>query len=195
MDVQRIAEGLWRWTAPHPEWKPDDDWDRDVGCVYVETPEAVVLIDPLVPAGDDRDPFWEALDRDVHRLARPVVVLLTIEWHERSAAEVAARYGATRPGLRDPLPDGIEPFAVPEVEETLYVLTAHEALVAGDVLLGDGAAAIRLMPESWAEGRTTLGELRARLRPLLDRPIERVLVSHGAPVLGAGAEALASALA
>lgn len=194
MEVEPIAEGLWRWTMPHPEWKPGDDWDREVGCVYVETPEAVVLIDPLVPAGDDRDTFWEALDRDVNRLARPVVVLLTIEWHERSAAEVAARYGAMRPGPRDPLPEEIEPFAVPEVEETLYVLKAHEALVAGDVLIGDGTGGVRLMPESWADGRTTLDGLRARLGPLLDLTIERVLVSHGDPVLAGGGDALAAAL-
>jgi glyoxylase-like metal-dependent hydrolase (beta-lactamase superfamily II) len=189
VEVERIADGLWRWTAPHPEWKPGDDWDQDVGCVYVETPEAVVLIDPLVPEGDDRGTFWEALDRDVNRLGRPVVVLLTCPWHERSAAEVTERYGATR----DAPPQQVEPFAVPSVEETLYLLPAHRALVSGDLLIGAGGG-VRVMPESWIEGRTTPDELRATLRLLLDRGLERVLVSHGRPVLEGGGAALASAL-
>jgi hypothetical protein len=50
------------------------------------------------------------------------------------------------------------------------------------------------MPESWMEGRWTPDDARAALRPLLDRPIELVLVSHGAPVLAGGREALAAAL-
>jgi glyoxylase-like metal-dependent hydrolase (beta-lactamase superfamily II) len=193
MEVQRLAEGLWRWTAPHPEWKPGDDWEQDVGCVYVETPEAVVLIDPLVPAGEERETFWEALDRDVDRFARPVVVLLTCEWHVRSAAEVAERYGASRPGPGETLPEAIEPFAVPSVEETLYLIPEQCALVSGDLLIGEGGT-VRLMPESWMEGRTTPEDLRATLRPLLDRDLERILVSHGAPALERGREALAAAL-
>jgi glyoxylase-like metal-dependent hydrolase (beta-lactamase superfamily II) len=194
MEVDRLGEGLWRWTAPHPEWRPEDIWERDVGCLYVETPDAVVLIDPLVPEGDDRDRFWKALDRDVHRLGRPVVVLLTCRWHERSAAEVAARYDAARPGPDDPLPEEIEPFGVPCVEETLYLLTAHRALVAGDVFLGEDGG-VRVMPDEWLEGRTTREAILAVLRPLLERPIERVLVSHGPPVLERGGDALAAALA
>ncbi len=43
MQVQQITPGLWRWTAWHPEWK------EDVGCVYYEGHDAIVLIDPLVP--------------------------------------------------------------------------------------------------------------------------------------------------
>jgi hypothetical protein len=36
--------------------------------------------------------------------------------------------------------------------------------------------------------------MRAALRPLLDLPIELILVSHGEPVLAGGREALARAL-
>ena len=60
MDVQRLADGLWRWTTFYPEW------NAVVGCVYYEAPDAVVLIDPLVPE-DEADRFWKALDRDVKR--------------------------------------------------------------------------------------------------------------------------------
>jgi hypothetical protein len=37
-------------------------------------------------------------------------------------------------------------------------------------------------------------ELRAALRPLLDLPVELVLVSHGEPVLTNGRDALSDAL-
>ena len=83
MVVTELATGLWRWTAPHPDWRPDADWPQEVGCVYAELPECVGLVDPLVPAGEEGR-FWEALDRDVERLGLPVRVLETVRWHERS---------------------------------------------------------------------------------------------------------------
>src|SRR5438445_602335 len=87
MDVQELRPGLWRWTAPHPEWEHAENWGPEVGSVYAELPEAVVVIDPLVPTEEDEQ-FWSALDRDIERLARPVHVLLTVHWHERSVAAV-----------------------------------------------------------------------------------------------------------
>ena len=87
MDVLEIAPGLWRWTAFHEEW------NEDVGCVYVETDDGVVLIDPLVPP-DDTAKFWKALDRDVKRAKVPVHVLVTVFWHTRSAAAMRERYDA-----------------------------------------------------------------------------------------------------
>ena len=53
LPVEKIRDGLWRWTAPHPDWEPGGGWEKDVGCVYYEGPDAVVLIDPLVPAGSE----------------------------------------------------------------------------------------------------------------------------------------------
>ena len=56
---------------------------------------------------------------------------------------------------------------------------------------------MRLCPESWlrylASGMT-LAALAKALRPLLELEIERVLVSHGEPVLSGGRAALAQAL-
>jgi glyoxylase-like metal-dependent hydrolase (beta-lactamase superfamily II) len=192
MRVQEVASGLWRWTGLHPEWKPEDGgpegWEQEVGCVYYESPDAVVLVDPLVPP-EDEERFWRALDRDVERAGKPVRVLLTVSWHGRSAGAIAARYGATTDG---PLPDAVESRALPAGEETAYWLPAHGALLFGDVVLGaeDG---IRLCPESWLEA--TLEQLRDELRPLLELPVERVLVSHGEPVLREGRAALGRALA
>ena len=186
MTVDELAPGLWRWTASHPDWKEGDDWEREVGCVYYEAPEATVLIDALVP--HDRERFLEALDRDVERRGLPVAVLLTVPWHERSSPELVERYAAT-----NKVPVGVEPFGVPEVDETLWWLPEHGTVVAGDALVG-GADGIRVCPDSWLDERSSPTSLRAALRPLLDRPIERILVSHGEPVLLGGHAALERAL-
>lgn len=203
MNVHRIAPGLWRWTAYHPDWK------KDVGCVYVETEDAIVLFDPLVP-GDGAERFLAYLDADVERLGRPVHIVLTIYWHVRSAAELAKRYGAAvwaparsalpverrtglapravRPG--DELPARIEAYASGRAAELVYLLPDHRAIVAGDVLLGDP---LRICPGGWV-GKGGQAAVRAALQPLLELPVDRVLVSHGDPVLRGGHAALAAAL-
>ena len=186
MTVDELAPGLWRWTAPHPDWKAGDDWEQEVGCVYYEAPGATVLIDPLVPP--ERDRFFEALDRDVERRGLPVAILLTVPWHERSAPELVERYAAA-----DEPPGGVEPFAVPEVDETLWWLPEPRTLVAGDALLG-AVGGLSVCPDSWLDERSSPASIRAALRPLLGRPIERILVSHGEPVLEDGRAALEQAL-
>jgi glyoxylase-like metal-dependent hydrolase (beta-lactamase superfamily II) len=207
MDVQEIGPGLWRWTAFHPEWK------QVVGALYFEAQDAVVLIDPIVPR-DEESRFWRALDRDVKRSRAPVHVLVTVYWHTRDARAVVERYGARvwapsraraaierragtvtdvyRPG--GPLPGGVEAFATARSSEVVFWLAAHKALVAGDTLLGDGKRGVRMCPESWLPEGKGHRELAAALRPLLDLPVQRVLVSHGDPVLRGGRAALARAL-
>jgi hypothetical protein len=63
------------------------------------------------------------------------------------------------------------------------------------VLLGGEDGGVRLCPQSWLPAKTSLRELADSLRPLLELPVERILVSHGEPVLGDGRSALAEALA
>jgi glyoxylase-like metal-dependent hydrolase (beta-lactamase superfamily II) len=196
MDVLEIAPGLWRWTAYHEEWQ------EDVGCVYVETEDGVVLIDPLVPTTDTAK-FWKALDRDVKRQKGP-----------RSAAEMRERYdariwapasgkaaiarrtgGVTDAfGPDDLLPGGLEAHRTARAAEVVYWVPEHSALVPGDVLVADGKGGARMCPESWLPSSKTHRDLAASLRPLLDLPVRRVLVSHGRPVLTGGGRALARAL-
>ena len=51
-----------------------------------------------------------------------------------------------------------------------------------------------LGPASWLPDGVGLEDLARALRPALALPIERVLVSHGEPVLSGGRAALARAL-
>ena len=99
VDLQQIAPHLWWWTAPHPDWGPDDfvdgqGWERVVSCYALVEDDSLVLFDPLVPAGEE-DAFWSALDGDVEHHGPPSI-LITVYWHARSSAEILERYeGAT----------------------------------------------------------------------------------------------------
>jgi glyoxylase-like metal-dependent hydrolase (beta-lactamase superfamily II) len=214
--VIEIAPGLWRWTARHPDWTPEDGtgegWEPEVASYFQESPDGVVLIDPLVPA-DETGRFWEALDRDVERSGRPPDILITIFWHARSAQAILDRYEGTRvwahePArelvaertrvtdvfrLGDPLPGGIEAFDGGHAFEVAFWLAEHRALVTGDAILGARDGGVRVVPDSWL-GERDPRQVRETLAALLDLPVERVLVTHGEPALSAGREALKAAL-
>ncbi|MFY9579888.1 MAG: hypothetical protein WAQ33_11220 [Gaiellaceae bacterium] len=199
MDVRELRPGLWRWAAAHPEWEEGLHWPREVGSVYAELPEALAVIDPQVPE-DATEEFWAALDRDVERLGRPVHVLLTVHWHERSVEAVLDRYDATfwRPDQPGELPAGVRAEIVKGADwvEALFYLEAWRALVVGDLLIGDGEGGVRV-PLSWfptEEQDWARAGLKDRLRALLDLDVDLVLVSHGEPVLGNGHAALERAL-
>ena len=80
----------------------------------------------------------------------------------------------------------------------MFWLAEHRALVPGDRILGAPGGRLRLCPESWLRylpSGMNLTELAHALRPLLELEIERVLVSHGDPVLNRGRDALEASLA
>jgi hypothetical protein len=175
VSVASVAPGLRRWTAWH------EDWKEEVGSVAVDTEDGLVLIDPIDPP---------------RGLARPDHVLLTIYWHIRSVPQLAAdavwsSRRAARPlqnrGVNvthtvedSSLPGGIQAFATARSGEVVYWLPQQKSVVVGDVLLGAEASH---------------DDLRQTLRPLLDLPVQRVLVSHGKPVLRGGKRALEQILA
>jgi len=193
--VQEIAPGLRRWTAYH------EHWEENVGALAVDTDDGLVLIDPIDPPRE---------------LRRPDHVLITVFWHDRSVAElkpkrVWAASRSARPlsnrGIRvtdriagrGDLPGGIRAFDTPRNGEVVFWLPQQRAVAVGDVLLGSGAKPratsdpLRLCPERWL-GKASHADLRNSLRPLLDLPVQRILVSHGQPVLRAGKRALAAVL-
>lgn len=203
--MQAIGPGLWRWTGLHPAWTPAaEGWEQEVACVYLEAEDAVVLIDPLVPP-EDEDRFWHALDRDVERLARPVVVVLTAAWHARSTTALVERYGASvwaHPAGAERLahaidapvlPRGIEAFEIPPMNEgqVALFLREHRALVTAEVLAGVADGLAVFPSPNLPEPR----RLASCLRLLLELPVEVVLPAHGQPVLEAGRDAIAAAIA
>ena len=200
VDLREIENGLWYWTAPHPAWGGATDWPEDVGCVCCRAADAAVLIDPLLPRGEEAA-FFDFVDA----FGLGVAVLLTAPWHQRDAEVVAQRYETTvwahelaRPRISfptrgGPLPTGIEVF-VPEGDEegqAAFYLPAHHALVVAEFFMGtDGG--LRLCP---SPSLSDPAAFRRSLSKLLDLPIERVLVAHGEPVLSDGRRRIADALA
>ena len=193
--MREIAPGLRRWTAFHAHW------EEEVGSLAVETSDGLVLIDPIDPPSE---------------VAAADHVLVTVYWHGRStgALDVKRVWSSARSerplktrGIEvtdpfragDELPGDIRAFQTARSAEVVYWLPDHRAVAVGDVLLGAGAKPrptsdpLRLCPERWL-GQSTHDDLRRSLRPLLDLPVERVLVSHGVPILSGGKRALAAAL-
>jgi hypothetical protein len=207
-----LAPGLWRWTARHPEWHPGV-FGAEVASFALEADGELLLVDPLLP--DDAAPVTDVLDRLAD--GRDVHVLITIGYHVRSAEPLCERYGARLWGppncasrLRDPSrlralepgapgPGGVTTFAIgrPVRTERPLWLPSHAALAFGDAVVTTPDGELRM----WAQ--ETIDERRRRfyrerfaptLAPLLDLPIRRVLVTHGAPVLEDGAAVLRAAL-
>jgi hypothetical protein len=194
-----LASGLWRWTAPHPDWKPDAatgssaDWPRQVGCVLLQSADSAVFIDAM-PGADERA-FWAWADRRC--AGRRVLALNTLAFHRRSRPELVARYSATTSRARRNLPPAVQPIPLRGAGETMFWLPEQHTLIPGDRLVTDAGGRLRMCHESWLAYLPSgigLSELRGLLRPLLELPVERVLVSHGEPVLAGGRCALAEAL-
>jgi glyoxylase-like metal-dependent hydrolase (beta-lactamase superfamily II) len=175
----------------------------------------LLLVDPLLPGDDDG-----AVPAVLDGLAAGATahVLITIGYHVRSAEVLHERYGAGIWGpptcarrLGDPSrltvlqpgdegPAGVTAFAIgrPARGERPLWLPSHRALAFGDALVGTPDGDLRLWEQAPVDDR------RARwyretfaptLAPLLELPVERVLVTHGAPVLEDGAAALRGAVA
>ena len=186
MRIETLGPGLHRWTADHP------DWGAAVGSIAYEAPDALLLVDPLVP-----DDGWSQLDALVERHGQRVAVITTLGFHRRSRDAVAGRYDASTSRAKPTLPRDVETVQIRGAGETMVWLPGPHALVPGDRILGDDGGGLRLCPQSW------LGYLPSKLKrahranelpPRLDLPIQLVLVSHGEPVLAGGREALARAI-
>ena len=202
--VQEIESGLWRWSAPHPEWDPHPEpttgWIEEVGSVYCELPGAILLIDPVVPADEDAAArLWSALDRDVERLRRPVCVVVTVHWHRRGADAMVARYGAhdgvvRTARARSPwvTPSERPPMPCP-VSARSWSATSWSAATRSRASARPG---VRMCPPGWygstAAERAWYGGPRSAERVAAPRAgaAERVLTTHGTPLLSGGSAAL-----
>lgn len=210
--MDELAPGLWRWTRRHPEWHPVGFGDEV--CAYALRDESgLVIVDPLVEGDDDSElAALEAL------AVGTVRILITIPYHARSAEVVwkrlggkgrAAIYGHVRCARRltdtsgfhavaggDTIAGGIRAHAIgkPRRMEIPFELPSQRALVFGDAVVETGGGTLRV----WKQWETVSADwYRDRflptLRPLAELDVDRVLVTHGRPVLEDGAGALTRA--
>jgi hypothetical protein len=212
--MQKLTDGLWRWTARHPDWHPGE-FGAEVACFAAEAGDTLLLIDPLLPP--DPEPVVTVLDRAA---SKRVAILITIPYHVRSSEELWKRYRkdaettihghpACAKRLKSKsgfhaidtdaeLPGGVTAHSIgkPRRYETPLHLPSHDALV-----FGDAVAEWKGRLVVWAADRVDAKVERfyrerfnPTLEPLLDLRAENVLVTHGDPVMGGGTEALRKAL-
>ena len=195
--MQEIAPGLWWWTAPHPDWTPEDleggeGWEQIVSSYALVADDALVLFDPLV---ED----WDWLERAVEQHGPPAT-LITILWHVRSSQQILDRYGGASVWAHEPaaewigertrytnafsvgeaLPGGIEAIPMRRIEEVAYWLPGHNSVVLGDTILGHGGRA-QLCPPTWVRKHETIEPATRAVRELMARSPDRLLLTHGGP--------------
>jgi glyoxylase-like metal-dependent hydrolase (beta-lactamase superfamily II) len=113
--------------------------------------------------------------------------------HVQSGARTAIERRLGAPGVRyrppAELPGGVVAIQGPTRSEVIFWLPAHRTLVTGDVLHGDGRRGVR---SPWLNDaqRRRMATIQDELAKL---PVERILSSHGEPLLEHGRAALRQA--
>jgi hypothetical protein len=215
--MEKLSDGLWRWTARHPEWHPGQ-FGAEVACFAAQAGATTLLIDPLLPAKDaDAGPVLDAIDGALRdRLA----ILITIPYHVRSSEELWRRYrkdaettihghpacakrldddSAFHPiDLGKELPGGVtaHPIGKPRRYETPLHLPSHKALVFGDAVAEwEGRLVVWAADKVDAKVERFYRErFNPTLQPLVDLDFDAVLPTHGEPVLEGGKQKLRQAL-
>jgi hypothetical protein len=215
--MQQLTEGLWRWTARHPEWHPGE-FGAEVACFAAQAGDTTLLVDPLLPEEEARaDGVLDTIDG---ALGNRLAILITVPYHVRSSEELWQRYRreaettihghracakrlTDKSALREidpgmPLPGDVTAHTIgkPRRHEMPLHLPSHDALVFGDAIAEVDGRLVMWASEKVDEKVTTFYRERfaPTLEPLLELSWDRALVTHGQPLLGGGKNALRRAL-
>jgi len=95
--MEQIAPQIYRWTAPHPEWRSSVE---EVVSYALVDGETLAFVDPLLPAEGDprRAPLLADIDQMIGA-ARRLDLFITIPYHTRSVETLYERYSRTVPTL------------------------------------------------------------------------------------------------
>jgi glyoxylase-like metal-dependent hydrolase (beta-lactamase superfamily II) len=212
--VEQLAPGLWSWTVSR------SGIPETMTAYALRDEEGTVLVDPLSgPLGREPDEaFLAALDEIVRGRVRIVITtpfhvrgsgLLWQRWRDRHEVTIYCHEQCVHPerltdrsafqSLRggEELEGGVRVHTIgkPKRAEMPIELPSHRAIAFGDsVLEVDGG--LRVWEDLDGDRRRDWYEQRFRptLEALVALDIQRVLVTHGEPVLQDGARALRQAL-
>jgi hypothetical protein len=193
--MREIAPGVFHWTAIHPSH------GMEVSSYYLA--DEAVLLDPMVP-GDGLDFF------DEH--GPPAGIVLTNRHHYRGSADFVERFGCAvhchRAGLHEfthgedvePFEPGDEPVPGVVVKQVDAICPDEVAVYAprpNAVALADGLVRwnpddpLGFVPDGLMDDppKTKQGLLDA-FRALVSLEPRHLLLAHGNPIVGNGADAL-----
>jgi hypothetical protein len=210
--MREVRPGVWHWQTRHPDWSEEEWWPPEVSSYGIDLGEQLLLFDPLGVPDELRAratavvltaPYHE---RDARTLGLPVHTPPADTWQDwvekfgvdpekvrgMESEDLAwLRAGQLEGHFHGPgdWPFGIDAYAGREDNDLVLWLPAAGALVCGDTISDFG----RGMHVALG-GRTHVTEeqIKERLQPLLDLPVELVLPAHGEP---GGRELLEQALA
>lgn len=221
--MEQIAPGIHRWTAPHPEYR--SKVEEVVSYALTDGDVLALVDPLLPAENDARRaPLLAELDVMVGA-ARRLELLITIPYHTRSAETLYERHSRTLPtviwghgsvkkrltrlaplevipqgavGTATLIAEGVaEAYTIGKprrAEYPLYFPRLH-AVAFGDAVVG-AEGGLRFWNQSSGTGAAWYRDVFApTLRPLAERDIEYVLVTHGQSVLQDGRRALEECLA
>jgi glyoxylase-like metal-dependent hydrolase (beta-lactamase superfamily II) len=208
--VRELLTGLWHWQAPHPDWTPEEPWPQVVSSYAIDDGTRLLLVDPLAVPDELLElaahretaivltaPWHERdTERLVDRLGVPVFTPpadtaddlvrkfgITTEQAAGGSPDIAWLLAGDRGEAHlyaagDRLPGGIEAFLGREHNDLVLWIERLGAVISGDTLVDYGQG---FQINDYLRGGVTRADVAARLRPLLDRPVEVVLSAHGSP--------------
>jgi len=209
--MRELRPGLWHWSAPHPDWASTQPWQEEVSSYAMDDGERLLLFDPLAPPDEilalagERDTAvvltapWHERDtrRLVERHGLPVHTPLP-----ETAEDLMQKYDITAEQAGDGSPDlawlvkegkgearpyspgdgepaGILAFVGREPQDLVLWLEDYRAVISGDSLVDFGQGLE--IPVQWLRKDVPREQVAESLRPLLERPVEHVLATHGGP--------------
>lgn len=213
----RLVKDLWRWTARHPEWHPGQ-FGAEVVSFAARAGDELLLIDPLLPEdGAEADAVLGLIEVN---LGDRLAILISLPYHVRSSEPIRDRFrkdaevtihghpacakrlrsgtGFKAIDVSKPLPGGASAHAIgkPRRFETPLLLPSHRALVFGDAVVEHGGR-LKVWSAERVDERVECfyrDRFNPTLKPLLELDFDRVLPTHGEPLMKDGRRALASSL-
>jgi glyoxylase-like metal-dependent hydrolase (beta-lactamase superfamily II) len=209
--VRELGPGLWHWEARHPWWRDGAPWGPEVSSYAIDDGSQLLLFDPVAPPRElealaaNRSsaivltcPWHERDSRGlVERLGLPVYTPLpdTAEYIMEKWGLTAEQVGDGSPdvawlvkeGIGEPHPYaagdrldvGVDVFPGQKPNDTVLWIESRRAVIAGDTLVDFGVG-LEINPR-WLDQEMTLERVAEGLRPLLEKPVEHMLATHGGP--------------
>jgi glyoxylase-like metal-dependent hydrolase (beta-lactamase superfamily II) len=209
--VRELRPGLWHWEAPHPDWEPTEPWSENVSSYAIDDGERLLLFDPLAVPSEIEERTagretaivltapWHERDSEGSSsgLGVPVYTQLpdSAEYLMKTYGLTAEQAGDGSPDVvwllrenkgeahpysaGDRLPFGVDVFAGHKTNDTVLWVESQRTVISGDTLVDFGQG-LEIPPE-WLPDGVTPKQVTEGLRPLLERPVEHVLATHGGP--------------